>query len=197
MAVIRAFIALELSEDISQRLDRISSELKQRMPHNAIRWVPARNIHLTLKFLGDVSTTNLEALQKMIHAECENTPGFDLNIGGIGAFPSMHRPRVVWIGVTAPVILASLVRNIELATSRLGYPTEERPFSPHLTLGRVSKNINSSDLQHVGQVLSGYNIGFLGAVPISAVHLYKSDLSPGGARYSKLFSALLKKSSEA
>lgn len=197
MAVIRAFIALELSEDIFQRLDRISSELKQRMPHNAVRWVPARNIHLTLKFLGDVSTANLEALQKMIQGECENTPGFDLSIGGLGAFPSMHRPRVVWIGVTAPAILASLVRNIELATSRLGYPTEERPFSPHLTLGRVSKNLAASDLQHVGQVLSGYNIGFLGTVHIPAVHLFKSDLSPGGARYTKLFSAPLNKPGEA
>jgi 2'-5' RNA ligase len=197
MAVMRAFIALELSEEVAQRLDRISNELKLRFPHNAVRWVPAQNIHLTLKFLGDVSIANLEALQKMIQAECEDIPPFDLSVGSVGAFPSLNRPRVIWVGVTAPAVLSNLYRNIELAAARLGYPPEERPFSPHLTLGRAARNASPAELQQIGQALRGYNIGFLGAVHIPAVHLYKSDLSPAGARYTKLFTAWLKKPMEA
>jgi len=193
MAVIRAFIALDLSSEISQRLDQISSDLKKRMPPNVVRWVPAQNIHLTLKFLGDVSTANLESLQKMIQIEGENVPPFDLSVGSVGAFPNVHRPRVVWVGVTAPETLPALQHGIEMSANRLGYPLEERPFSPHLTLGRVNRNISPTDLQHVEQALSGYNVGFIGAVHLTAVHLYRSDLTPQGAHYTRLYSAPLKK----
>jgi 2'-5' RNA ligase len=192
MTVIRAFIAIDLSEDITSRLDQISGELKQRVPQYAIRWVPARNIHLTLKFLGDVSTANLESLHKAIQSACENIQSFDISVGGMGAFPSAHRPRVVWVGVTAPENLTHLVRKIELSASRLGYPLEERSFSPHLTLGRVSRNVSPADLPNIAKVISGYNIGSLGTAHVPAVHLYRSDLSPAGARYTRLFSVALK-----
>jgi 2'-5' RNA ligase len=178
MAVIRAFIALDLSSEISQRLDQISSDLKKRLPPNVVRWVPAQNIHLTLKFLGDVSTTNLVSLQNMLQVESDNILPFELSVGSVGAYPNLHRPRVVWVGVTAPEALSALQHNIEMAANRLGYPLEDRLFSPHLTLGRVNRNVSSGDLQQVGQVLSGYNIGFIGAVQLTAVHLYRSDLSP-------------------
>ena len=192
MAVIRAFIALDLSSEISQRLDQISSDLKKRMPPNGVRWVPAKNIHLTLKFLGDVSTANLESLQKMIQVESEKVPPFDISVGSVGAFPNVRRPRVVWVGVTALQALPALQHNIETSANRLGYPPEDRPFSPHLTLGRVNRNISPADLQYVGQALSGYNIGFIGAVHLTEVHLYRSDLSPQGAHYTRLYSAPLK-----
>lgn len=197
MGVIRAFIAIDLSENILRRLDQISGELKQRVPHDAIRWVPARNIHLTLKFLGDVPTADLESLQKVFQSACENTQSFDLSVTGIGAFPSAHRPRVVWVGVTAPENLTHLVRNIEVSVSRMGYPPEDRPFSPHLTLGRVSRNVSPADLPKIAKVISGYNIGFLGTVHIPAVHLYQSDLSPAGARYTRLLSVALKPAAQA
>ena len=192
MAVIRAFIALDLSSEISQRLDQISSDLKKRMPPNGVRWVPAKNIHLTLKFLGDVSTANLESLQKMIQVESGKVPPFDISVGSVGAFPNVRRPRVVWLGVTALQALPALQHNIETSANRLGYPREDRPFSPHLTLGRVNRNISPADLQYVGQALSGYNIGFIGAVHLTEVHLYRSDLSPQGAHYTRLYSAPLK-----
>lgn len=193
MPVLRAFIALELSAEISQRLDQISAELKQRVPLNTVRWVPARNIHLTLIFLGDVSTPNLETLQKTIFMESGNFPPFEISIGGVGAFPSAHRPRVIWVGVTAPEILNILQQSIETGVSQLGYPRDERPFSPHLTLGRLTRNATPADLQRVGEVLRGYNIGFLGTVQVQAVHLFRSELSPTGARYTRMFSAPLNK----
>jgi len=191
MSVLRVFIAIELSSEISQRLDQVSAELKKRMPVNAVRWVPARNIHLTLKFLGDVSSTHLDSLQKMIQAACGNYAPFDISVGNLGAFPSMHRPRVIWVGITAPETLPAVQQSIELGASHLDYPAEDRPFSPHLTLGRLSRNAAPAEQQQIGQVLSGYNIGFLGAMRVEAVHLIRSELSPGGARYSRLYSASL------
>ena len=192
MSVLRAFIAIELSSEISHRIDQISAELKKRVPANAVRWVAARNIHLTLKFLGDVSSTHLDPLQKMIQVECINYAPFDISVGNLGAFPSMRRPRVIWIGLTATETLPALQQSIELGASHIGYPPEDRPFSPHLTLGRLARNADPAELQQVGQVLSGYNIGFLGAMRVEAVHLIRSDLSPSGARYTRLYSASLR-----
>lgn len=191
MAVLRAFIAIELSSEISHRLDQISAELKKHMPVNAVRWVPARNIHLTLKFLGDVSSTHLESLQKMIRIACGNYAPFEISVGHLGAFPSIRRPRVIWVGITAAETLPAIQQSIELGASHLGYPTEDRPFSPHLTLGRLARNATPAELQQIGPVLSGYNIGFLGAMRVEAVHLIRSELSPSGAHYSRLYSASL------
>lgn len=191
MSVLRVFIAIELSSEISQRLDQVSAELKKRMPVSAVRWVPARNIHLTLKFLGDVSSTHLESLQKMIQRACGNYAPFDISVGNLGAFPSVRRPRVIWVGITAAEALPALQQSIEMGASHLDYPPEDRPFSPHLTIGRLARNATPAELQQIGQVLSVYNIGFLGAMRVETVHLIRSELSPGGARYSRLYSASL------
>ena len=145
MSVIRAFIAISLSSEIHQKLDEVIYGLKNRLPKAPIRWVPANNIHLTLKFLGDVSVSNLEILTKMIQAEVSRHEPFEISVGELGVFPSAHRPRVIWVGIEAPQELYSLHHGIETEMHRLGYAAEERPFSPHLTLGRVSRNARADD----------------------------------------------------
>lgn len=192
MPVIRAFIAIELPHEIHQRLDQVISQLKQRLGDTAIRWVPADNIHLTLKFLGDVSIANVEVLKKIMQAEAAGCPHFEISVGGLGAFPNAHHPRVVWVGVEAPSDLNNLQHAIEAATERLGYTKEERPFSAHLTLGRVSRNATPKDARLIGEVLESTKVGFLGAAHIQAVHLFKSDLKPTGSIYTKMFTAPLK-----
>jgi 2'-5' RNA ligase len=96
---------------------------------------------------------------------------------------------VIWVGVEAPQELDFLQRGIDLATARVGYSPDRRAFSPHLTLGRVSRNATPRDVSRIGEVLSKEKVGFLGVARVSAVHLYRSDLQPGGAVYTKLFSA--------
>jgi 2'-5' RNA ligase len=189
--VIRAFIAINLSEEIYNNLDKVLAELKSRLPHAPLRWSPPRNIHLTIKFLGDVSTANLELLTKMLQNEVVRHPSFEISVGDLGSFPSMRRPRVVWVGVKAPSELLALQRGVEGEMARLGYAHEERPFSPHLTLGRVSRNANPNDLRQIGEVLESCKVGYLGAACIQAVHLFRSDLQPGGSVYTRLFSAPL------
>ena len=191
MSVIRAFIAIDLSEEIYRRLDEVAQNLQERLSGVPIRWVPVRNVHVTLKFLGDVSIKNLEVLKKLLETEAHGHVPFEISVGDLGAFPSERRPRVLWIGVEAPQELTALQRGIEAETARLGYAPEDRPFSPHLTLGRVGRNANSQDLHRVGEVLKTYKVGFLGATRIQAVHLYRSDLQPGGAVYTQLYTAIL------
>jgi 2'-5' RNA ligase len=192
MSVIRAFVAIDLPPEIRQRLDQVIAQLTQRLEGIPVRWVPAGNIHLTLKFLGDVSLANVEMLKKVIQAEAENHHCFEISVGGLGAFPNNRQPRVVWAGVEAPQELLSLQRSIDAAMAKLGYNREERPFSAHLTLGRVSRNATARDAHRIGEVIEATKIGFLGVAQISAVHFYKSDLQPSGSVYTRLYSVPLK-----
>jgi 2'-5' RNA ligase len=191
MSVIRAFIAIDLSTEIYQNLDNVLHDLQASMRKMPVRWVPVKNIHLTIKFLGDVSFGNLDLLKEIILSETNRHPAFKLRVGELGTFPSNRRPRVIWVGVEAPPELKALHHSIETETARLGYTPEGRPFSPHLTLGRVSRNVNSSELSRISEVVLGSKVGFLGATLVDSVHLYRSDLKPGGAVYTQIFSASL------
>jgi len=191
MSIIRAFIAIDLSKEICQNLEKVIRDLKEGMGGASVRWIPAKNIHLTIKFLGDVSVVNLGLLINVIQSEVNRHPSFDLSVGGLGTFPSTRRPRVIWVGVKAPVELDALHHSVETEMARLGYVPEDRPFSPHLTLGRVARNVNTEELRRISDTMSNTKVGFLGATHIDAVHLYRSDLQPGGAVYSRLFTASL------
>jgi 2'-5' RNA ligase len=189
MSVIRAFIAVDLPVEVQVCLDHIMENLKQEMGQVPVRWVASQNIHLTLKFLGDVSINNLEVLQEALQMEASTQKPMVLSIGGVGAFPKARSPRVIWVGVEAPPELELLQRGVDAHTTRIGYTPDRRPFSPHLTLGRVSRNATPQDVRTIGDVLTKQKVGFLGVARIHAVHLYRSDLRPDGAVYTRLFSA--------
>jgi 2'-5' RNA ligase len=189
--MIRAFIALDLSAQVLNGLDQACRMLKQQLPDSPVRWVVTKNIHLTLKFLGDVSEINLTALFEMLNREGERHAPFEVRVGGLGAFPSLHRPRVIWIGVAAPPELAILQRCIDQESGRLGYQSEERDFSPHLTLGRVARSSSPDAVNSLGDALARLKIGELGTCRIDGIHFYRSDLNPHGSVYTKLWSARL------
>ncbi len=191
MSVIRAFIAVNITPEIGQMLETILRELQLDLKGVPVRWVPVKNIHITLKFLGDVSESNLDVLKKIISGEAAAHSSFEISVRGLGAFPSTKRPRVIWVGVQAPAELAALQRAIEHETAKLGYPREDRPFSPHLTIGRVSRNANTNDLQRIGSVVMEAKPGYVEAAKVEEVYLYRSDLQPSGALYTPLFSANL------
>ena len=191
MSVIRAFIAISLSPEIYQKLEQVLGALRKQLPGNAVRWVAANNIHLTIKFLGDVSLSSLELLTKALQAEASRHPSFDVSVGELGVFPSLRRPHVVWVGVEAPPELAALQHGVEAEMARLGYAPEQRPFSPHLTLGRVGRNASSEETRQIGDVLGKHKVGFLGAFRVHSVYLYRSDLQPGGSIYTRLLTANL------
>lgn len=189
MSVIRAFIALDFSQGIYKKLSDISSLLQERLLGMPIRWVKTDNIHLTIKFLGDVPTSNLEFLGNILQTETKKIPPFEIEIGELGAYPNVNRPRVIWIGAKIPQELLEFYQCIEHEITQLGYSPEKRNFSPHLTLGRVSRKAGSNEAAKIGQVISDYKVGLLGIDRIENVHLYRSDLKPTGAVYTRLYSA--------
>lgn len=192
MSLLRAFIAVEIPPEIHQAIEKKTAPIRAALNKNLVRWVPTGNIHLTLKFLGDVSPTNLEMLAQMLNVEVSKHQTFEMKFEGLGAFPNPRRPRVIWIGIQAPAGLEALQHGIEAATATLGYPPEKRPFSPHLTVGRVKQKVSSAGMQKIRTALEETQIGTLGSAQVNAVHLFKSDLKPTGAVYTQLFSAPLK-----
>jgi RNA 2',3'-cyclic 3'-phosphodiesterase len=191
MGLLRAFIAADIPPFIQQSIQRHMDALRQAIGYS-VRWVSAQNIHLTLKFLGEVSPANLEMLTQMLRAEADSHPAFDISIGGLGSFPSPKRARVLVIRIQAPAELEALQRGIESAVARLGYESDPRRFSPHLTIGRVRENITASAQQDIRRTLEETKIDSLGTARVDSVHLYKSELKPAGSVYTKLFSAPLK-----
>jgi 2'-5' RNA ligase len=191
MSVIRAFIAIDLSPEIQHKLNEVLDIYREKLINRPIRWVAVTNIHLTIKFLGDVSLSNLSILTDIIQAEVSCHHQFEISVGGSGTFPNNRTPRIIWVGVEAPQELKAIQTGIENATARLGYAREERAFSPHLTIGRISRNATSQDFKVISQTLDNNRIGFLGATCVEKVHLYRSDLNPTGAVYTLIFSSLL------
>ena len=192
MSLLRAFIAIEIPPEIHKAIESKTAPLRAALDSSVVRWVTTNNIHLTLKFLGDISPANVDMLSQMLSVEVSQHSIFELKFGGLGAFPNPKRPRVVWIGIQAPAGLEALQHGIEAATATLGYPSEERPFSPHLTIGRVKQTARSADMQKIRTALEETKVGMLGSAQVTAVHLFKSDLKPTGAAYTRLFSAPLK-----
>ncbi len=191
-AHIRSFIAIELPPVMQEKIQLHTRQLRQQTAA-AVRWVTAGNIHLTLKFLGEIPPTDIERVRAMLAAEAQLCRGFVMTVGGLGTFPNSQRPRVVWIGIQAPQPLFDLQQRIEHACRKLGLVAEERKFSPHLTLGRVSRNIHPEQNRHLSQTLLDCRISSLGEVQVSQICLFQSELKSGGAVYTPLFHAPLAK----
>lgn len=191
MGLLRAFLAAEISIPLQDHIHTATAGLHAALGDGLVRWVPPHNVHLTLKFLGDVSRSNLDLIEQMLLKEAAQFAAFDMQVGGLGAYPNLRRARVLWVGLKAPAELLSLQRAVESAAARLGYESEERGFSPHLTIGRVRQNASSGDLQKIRTTLEGCRLGELGSVRVDALHLFKSELRPEGSLYTRLFSAPL------
>lgn len=192
MSMLRAFIAVEIPAEIQQNVYKQTAAFRRGI-ESLVRWVPAHNMHLTLKFLGDVSPNNVEFLVQMLRNEAALVPAFDIHLAGLGAFPNLRRPRVIYVGIQAPAALDTLQRGIEAAARRLGYESEERPFSAHLTVGRLRQNATAVEQQQIRRALESTQVDVFGTARVDSLHLYKSDLNPGGSIYTRLHSAPLKK----
>jgi len=192
MVTWRTFIALELSQELKAELGRLQERLREQMPPRSVRWVQLDGIHLTLKFLGDTPLARVEEVKSALARVAAGSEPFSFSVGGLGCFPNTRQPRVVWVGVQEPTgALTHLQRTVEAHIAPLGFPTEQRPFSPHLTLGRVRKEASRSEVQQIGQVVTASPVGPLGQMAATGISYIKSDLQPSGAVYTTLFEARL------
>jgi len=183
--LIRAFIAIELPLPIQNQLEQIVLDL-QKSGSRHVKWVKPENIHLTLKFLGESRPDELDRLSAEIRPIIAITRPIELNVHGLGAFPNFKRPRVIWVGVQAPPSLIRLQQALEDAAEKIGYPREERTFSPHLTLGRVNREASPAELARLGETIAQKPVGTLGSMTVSQLVLFRSVLKPAGAIYTPL-----------
>ena len=187
----RAFVAIELPPTITRGLREIQRSL-QRSTTAGIRWVPEGNIHLTLKFLGDIPLSRVPDIGAVIERAAGSTHPLRLEVVGLGAFPGWPQPRVLWAGLggdTEP--LASLANGIDAALVDLGFPRENRPFTPHLTLARVRPEVSPAEIRSIGEAMASLRIPAGLAFVADSVSLMKSLLRPEGACYSRLATASL------
>ncbi len=184
---IRTFIAVELAGAERLALRGLQEQLKDKPAARYVRWVAPGGIHLTVKFLGGVDADQMPALRRAVKDACAGIPPHTLTLEGVGAFPNTRRPNVVWVGLGGDVeTTARLADQIDQACAALGFPRETRPFSPHLTLGRVKRDARPSDQQFVGEMVSDTKVGELGRFRVERISVMKSDLRPTGSVYTQL-----------
>jgi 2'-5' RNA ligase len=180
--MIRSFIAIDLPDATRQGLAAVQEHLKQSGA--GVRWVKPSSIHLTLKFLGNIQAAQVEDIALAVAQEIRDQPPITLGAAGLGAFPSRRKPRVLWIGMEGEVQrLNGIQARLENALEPLGFDREKRPFRPHLTIGRVK---DRRRLQSLIDAMAELKIPEFDSFDVTEIILYKSDLRPTGAIYTKL-----------
>ncbi len=180
---LRAFLALDPPEEVLGEIASIQNRLRNLI-QGYIRWVRPEGIHLTLKFFGELSGDDVANIATVVGKAVEKEAPFSLAIGGAGVFPDPHRPRVLWLGMSGDVErLRVFQKGLEQALVRIGFACEERPFRPHLTLGRIRTSKGLTGLTRVLEKGEEYTAGQFIA---SGLSLIQSELTPGGAMYTKL-----------
>ena len=179
--LIRTFISVDLSKEIRN----IAHDLKPTVMANpsVVKWVIEDNIHLTLRFIGPTAPGEVEKIKELLSDIGRRHADFSLIISGVGCFPKKERPRVLWLGVGGEVeALISLVADINSGMVGLGYPGDERNYSPHVTIGKIRypQKVTPDVTEYLNANYAPVEI------PVTKVRLYRSDTLPSGAVYSLL-----------
>jgi 2'-5' RNA ligase len=189
--LIRCFIAIELPPEIKSSLAQLQDRLRQGGPAG-VRWVDPEGIHLTLKFLGPVAAHRLPQIEECLARAAQGTGPFSLELAGTGVFPNPSRPRVAWVGLGGEVErLVQLQKDIETELAPLGFPREARGFTPHLTLARLREGTAPQERQRFGRQVVSTSFEAPVPLPVEQVSLIRSQLTPGGAIYTRLVSVSL------
>lgn len=185
---VRSFVAVDLPPDLKEKLSVLQHELKQQLDN--ARWVNSTNMHLTLKFLGDVPVSKLRRIADTLQDKLAPIHRYVLTPGGLGAFPNTRRPRVLWIGFKdIPEVHFQMVDIIESELVSYGFARERSKHIPHLTLARFR---NPNIIKELDIILTPFQNAFLPGINVTSVVIYKSVLTPQGACYTKLHEVLLR-----
>lgn len=178
---VRCFIAIEIPKPIQALLVPVQTHLQSEI--RKVSWTKSGNFHLTLKFLGDVDSETVGAVSEAVQNIAATQSPFSIEFGGVGTFPSLARPRVIWIGIKhGAAIVSHLAKAVNLELKPLGFPRDPR-FHPHLTLGRLRSPIN---LQPLKSVLRKYDTIDEATMRVSEITVMQSQLHPNGAIYTPL-----------
>ncbi len=176
----RLFIGIGLPGECREAI--ASALIPLRTKEVPVSWTPSRNLHLTLKFLGEVPPDRVEELAGLMERGGRKIPPFGFRVEGAGAFPTIRAPRVFWIGIREPLeLVGKLHQNMENVLSDAGFPRDERSFHPHVTVGRVKGRVPPGWGERFAAAVGGMTFG---TVIVTSYRLYESRLSPSGAEYS-------------
>jgi 2'-5' RNA ligase len=179
--VLRAFIAVEIAPEIIGRIAAAIDRLRPQV--RGIRWVAPANIHLTVKFLGNIDESQIEPICHALTEALRPFPRCTINAKGLRVFPSVKRPRVLWVGLHGNQLI-SLAVKVASALAPLGFMLEERTFTPHLTIGRWRQTDRAD--RSLEQALGNWRDFEFGSSPVDEVILFQSVLKPAGAIYTRL-----------
>jgi 2'-5' RNA ligase len=187
----RTFIAIELPQEIKDYLANLENQLKTSQAD--VKWVEPKNIHLTLKFLGEIDEKKLEKTEKIIEEVTKETNTFPIRLSSVGAFPKINYPRVIWVGIDkGDNETKEIAEALEEKIAKIGIPKEDRPFSSHITIGRTRSSKNREKLvQNLNELASSFgqeNLEF----SATKITLFKSTLTPKGPIYEILKEVKLK-----
>ncbi len=185
MEQIRSFIAIELPAELKQGLARLETQLKtDNQPW--IKWVKPDSIHLTLKFLGNIAIDTAAAITGAIAESARGIKPFRLKVRELGVFPNLKRVQVVWVGISGEIDrLSRLQKRLESNLTPLGFTPESRPFTPHLTLARLSERASPDERQGFGQLIASTRFE-AGDIEVNNISLIKSQLTRAGAIYTRI-----------
>ncbi|MCX7721780.1 MAG: RNA 2',3'-cyclic phosphodiesterase [Verrucomicrobiae bacterium] len=182
---IRAFIAINLPHELKVSLGAFQRKLGSRVPSDWVRWTATEQIHLTLRFLGNVGAGAVPEITSALHNVCAATKPFELSAENFGWFPEGNRPRVLWVGVAGQIDkLNELAGAVAAATANWG-ESEDRQFQAHLTIGRVKTKL-PNDLRKLAEILHEFRPGTFGLWRVTNIDLMQSQLYPTGPVYSCL-----------
>lgn len=179
----RTFIAINLPNELKQKLGEIIEKLKRINPDYAIRWVKPENLHLTLHFFGNLNVRKIPQIEEGIEEITKKQPAFKLKTGSFGCFPNEATPRVIFIEVKDTKLLRRLIGQLEVMLQNLGYKVDTRPWQAHITLGRI-KNHMQCKTKFVEFEPTIFEV--------KSVELMESTLTPEGSLYSVIKSFPLK-----
>ncbi len=186
MESIRAFIAIELSDEVKRALKTLQGKLKS-VSRAPVKWTDPEGTHLTLQFLGNVDSDKVIRISAALKSASRGIHLLRLRVNGLGVFPGPTRVRVVWVGLDGDLeALNRLQKNIETALEPLGFKPEARAFTPHLTLGRVRDDARPDERQGLGRLIGETKETIDIAFDVKTVHLFRSQLQPTGAVYTKI-----------
>ncbi|MBA7659372.1 RNA 2',3'-cyclic phosphodiesterase [subsurface metagenome] len=193
MEQVRSFVAIELPEELKAGLTQLQAQLKSgEQPW--VKWVDPYSIHLTLKFLGNITVDRVGEITRAMEAAAQGIPPFHLVVKGLGVFPNLRRVQVAWVGLSGELDkLSQLQQRIESNLARLGFAPESRPFTPHLTLARLRNQASLDERQRFGQLITDTRFEAAYTIEVDTVSLMRSQLTREGAIYSRISSVGLKK----
>lgn len=192
MEKIRSFIAVELPGDLKKALAELQRQFRSA-GNSPVKWVESGNIHLTLKFLGDIDIDSTGKITTALEGASHGFTPFHIEASRLGVFPNMNRIQVIWVGLYGELEkLGQLQKRIEENLKPLGFPPENRPFTPHLTLGRVRDYARPEERQKLGQIIGNAKFDGKYTIDVNAVNLMKSQLTREGPIYTKLAAVNLK-----